>query len=467
MEERSRGQAWTDPATRAVKWTRSVLPGTPPVPRPRSPRVEPLRRSWLVAGWQARLAVQAGISLDDFLRARLARYLGALHVPRGQLPLAVEVQDGQVRVGPAPSPDAAPIASGPDAWLAPLAALDGPAVRDEVARLEVRAGTLEGEIEAARRRAGELGRRLAADVAAGIVAGPTGVEATAEQLGRPPVRGGASTTLAATLGAAAVAAETWQIAQPLLRGAGLDPTRLGAEAARAPADATFAAIFALGVAVALTALAHAALEAAGAALGGDPADPRRRWNLGIALCAPAVAAALAAAVTALPARGQGAGRAPLVVLLVAVSFAAALALRAAARDAARRREDLAAALTWDRERARALAERSRRLEEVDWAEDDARTLERERDAARRRLEALSARAAAAGRVAEENARRERAAMAHLAENLVSALELDRYDFVRQASARGADDLVAPRRRKVAEPPPAAAAEPAPAGRMAS
>ncbi len=139
---------------------------------------------------------------------------------------------------------------------------------------------------------------------------------------------------------------------------------------------------------------------------------------------------------------------------MAVPLAAALVSRAARRDEEQRAGELAAALAWDRERARALGERARRLEELSWSEDDEHALGRQRDAARRRLKEMNARAVTAARIAVEAERRERAALARLAQSLVGALELDRYEFVRQASARGAHELVMPRRRKVPEPRPA-------------
>jgi hypothetical protein len=139
---------------------------------------------------------------------------------------------------------------------------------------------------------------------------------------------------------------------------------------------------------------------------------------------------------------------------VSVPLAAALVMRAGRRDAEQRELDLAAALAWDRERARALGERVRRLEELEWAEDEERARERQRDVARRRLKEVNARAAAAARIAAEAERKERAALSRLAQSLVGALELDRYEFIRQAFARGAHELVAQRRRPSPEPRPA-------------
>jgi hypothetical protein len=66
---------------------------------------------------------------------------------------------------------------------------------------------------------------------------------------------------------------------------------------------------------------------------------------------------------------------------------------------------------------------------------------------------------AATRLAEEAERRERLALSRLAQTLVGALELDRYEFVRQACARGTTSLL--RRRKPLSDPHAVAEAPAP------
>jgi hypothetical protein len=455
----------------------------PPLPRPRAVRVEPVRRAWLAAFWQARVSVRAGVPLDDYLRSRLARYLSSLPVARTRLPLTIDVDDGQLVVQPGgqdPRSAAAPT-NDPDAWLAALVASDGPGARQEVSELEVRLAVLDGEADAARRRIDDVSRRLAADVASGIIAAPGDVEATAEQMGRPPVRSAAPHVSLVGFAAAAIAAETWQIAAPLLRSAGIDPGHLGQDAAQRPVEATAAAVFALGVSVGLFALAHSALEAGLDAVRGGANVARRSW-LGAAGAGAALLAALvAAALAALPAPSTALPPATLGILLLAVPLATALLLRRARIETAGRTEEITAALAWDRERTRALADRARRLEELAWCEDEEREIERKREAARRRLREISARAVAATRLATEAERRERAALARLAQSLVGALELDRYEFVRQASARGAAELLAPRRRKgaVAEPRPtpsraevpAAGAAPGPVtaepGRLAS
>jgi hypothetical protein len=222
-------------------------------------------------------------------------------------------------------------------------------------------------------------------------------------------------------------------------------------------------LFALGVTATLFVLAQAAL-AAGAALldgGGDP--DRRRWQAATAASAATLGALVALSVAALPRPALVAPPgAALALLLLAVPVGAALVARAAARLGTARDEELARALAWDRERALSLAERARRLEELRWAEDEQLELERQRDAARRRLRELSARAAALAHLLATAAEQERAGLARLAQGVVAALELDRYAWVRCAAARGGPEL--PARRRPAEPRPAPLdATPAPRG----
>jgi hypothetical protein len=413
----------------------------------------------VTAFWRARISVRAGMTLDDYLTTRLARYHAALPVPAARLPFDVRVEEGEIVVRPRADDRAATAAAthDPDAWLAPLVAIDGPAVRQEASAHEVRLALLEGELDHARRRKDELGRRFAGDVAAGLVAAPSMVEATAEQLGRPSVRSGVPRAALGGFALAALAAEAWQIALPLVAGAGLDAGALGAELARRPAELVFAGAFAVAVAAGLVALASAALAQGEAVLRGAGEPRRARGLRAAALASASAAAAIAAAVASLPspagATVPGWTRA---LLLLAVPLAAALALRTARREAEAREADEAAALAWDRERARALSERARRLEELDQAGAAELALAREREALLRRLRELGARAGAAARLAERGAQAERTALARLTRSLVAALELDRYEFLRQASARGATDLVAQRRRAEA----VAALEPA-------
>jgi hypothetical protein len=444
-----RGDAEGAPGTLARAF-RLILgpPRDAAIPRRRPPKIEPVHRSWLATVHDARAAVHAGVTLDEHLRGRLAHYVAALPVSTARLPLEIEVEDGSlaIRTSKAPPPPIGP--GGPDGWLDALVEAEGPAVRQEVADLEVRAVLLDGAVENARSRAEELSRRFAADVSVGAVMGETAVEASAEQMGRPPVRSVVPAMTLGTFAAAALLAATWQIARPLLRAAGLDPDPLDALALRAPAVA-FTLLFALAVAVGIFGLLHGALAAALALVRSEP-DPQRRGALQAGGAGQALAAALvASAVAALP-LPDAPGTPPwtFVVLLLAVPLAAALAVRASRAETTARAAELAEALAWDRERARGLADRGRRLDEIAWAERLERELRAEREACRRRLREIGARAVAAARREEEARRREADSLSRLAHSIFAALEADRIEFLRQSAARG---VVA--RRRPPEPRP--------------
>ena len=132
-EHRSHG-AVAEPPPLAQR-IRTLVAYDSPLPRPKRPRVEPVRRSWLGAYWQTRIAVRAGMPLDDFLRSRLARYVSGLPVPSAKLPLEVTVVEGDVVVrDAAATPPATAPANDPDGWIAPLVTAEGPSVREEAAR---------------------------------------------------------------------------------------------------------------------------------------------------------------------------------------------------------------------------------------------------------------------------------------------------------------------------------------------
>ena len=63
-----------------------------------------IRRAALAAALDARLAVRAGVALDDFLRHRLARYAAKLPVTLDALPATVDVEAGDVMVRARRSP---------------------------------------------------------------------------------------------------------------------------------------------------------------------------------------------------------------------------------------------------------------------------------------------------------------------------------------------------------------------------
>ncbi|HET7824395.1 MAG TPA: hypothetical protein VFK90_03640, partial [Anaeromyxobacter sp.] len=52
----------------------------------------------MVSAVEARLAVRAGVRLDDFLRGRLAKYAASLPVTLEELPVAIDVEGGEAVV---------------------------------------------------------------------------------------------------------------------------------------------------------------------------------------------------------------------------------------------------------------------------------------------------------------------------------------------------------------------------------
>ena len=63
-----------------------------------------LSRSRLAAAVEARLAVRAGVRLEDFLRSRLAKYAARLPVTLDDLPVHVDVEGGEAVVRAKPPP---------------------------------------------------------------------------------------------------------------------------------------------------------------------------------------------------------------------------------------------------------------------------------------------------------------------------------------------------------------------------
>lgn len=407
----------------------------------------------------------SGTPLDQYLHGRLARYGTQLPVPRSELPVRIEVVSGEIAALPWDVPAPAPAA--PGAWSAPLVSLEGPSVLREVPELDARIASLELEGEAARRQVEELSRRLAEDVAAGRLCPAPRPEVTAEQLGRPPVRSQRMQLGLLALALALLLAEAWAIAVPALSAAGRYPLVLGGEIRPDTIEALLTCAFALGTAIGLLALALVSLRAAGAFA--RAAGAVRRRAQGAALLAGLAGAAAIAAAAALPAPRSGFPPPSHAILLLAVNAGAAFLLRRAWRERAGRSAEVAAVLAWDRTRARALSERARRLDELGRAEALVGELEARRRRARARLDELAERAAAAARLLARAEETDRADRDRLARSLLGALERDRYEFVRQATVRGATDLLAAPRKPPVDPRPPGArdAPPAEPGRMAS
>ncbi len=425
-----------------------------------------MRRPWPLAVWQARAAVLSGTPLDEYLRGRLAQYAGRLAVPRAGLPVRIEVVSGEILALPGDPPAPCPPRPPADAW-ASLVSLEGPSVLREVPELEARIASLQAEGEAARRRVEELSRHLADDVAAGRLCPAPRPEEGAAQLGRPPVRSPRLQLGLVALALALLLAEAWAIAVPALSAAGRYPLRLEGALRAGTVEAALTCTFALGIAIGLLALALVSLHAAEALAGA--AGAARHRALGAAILAGIAAAAAVAAAAVLPAPRSGLPPPSHAILLLAVTASAAFLLRRARREQAGRSAEVAAVLAWDRARAHALGDRARRLEELSRAQVLVGEIEARRSRARARLDELAERSAAAARLIARTEQTERAERDRLARSLLGALERDRYEFLRQATVRGATELVSAPRKPPGSPNPPGAREAPPAepGRMAS
>jgi hypothetical protein len=128
-----------------------------------------------------------------------------------------------------------------------------------------------------------------------------------------------------------------------------------------------------------------------------------------------------------------------------VPLAGAILWRWAGELARGRAVAAAAALDWDRERAREALERGRHEEVRERAAAELASAEAERAQARRRLQQLHRRAVGAERSADLAARAEAHRLDRLSEGLACALELDRYLYLRLSAEQVHDYVERPAR----------------------
>jgi hypothetical protein len=417
---------------------RAAARATKPLPFVKVPR------SRLEAAISARLAVRAGVRLDDFLRQRFARYATRLPVSLDDLPVVIDVENGEpvVRARPQPHTFVAAAAYAPTPqrgdeaarWMRSLVEREGPFAARQIREAEEELAALDARAAAARERAETLAHQLADDLAAGKVPAPPRVDATPEQLGRPPVPPLWPVAALRLFVLSLVVAVAWFFSGPILATQGLaDADILEALRAR-PLPAGMSLALALGAAAAVFAFAHVALERAAALLGGDA--HRTALVTLAAVAAAGLAAGVAAAATT-------PGPLALLALLVVVPFAGAVLLRGATALDAARAAALDAALAWDRALARDVAERARRTEIVDEARAALAQAELERAEARQHLHQLERRAVDAEHAASARTRADERRLDRLAESFAAALELDRYAFVRLASDAAHEALMRP------------------------
>ena len=413
---------------------------------PRAPRAAPALKppprqklhapklSRFTAFWGARLAVRSGIPLEDFLQHRLSQHLADLPVPPSRLPITIAVDDGGV-IASTSSP-----ASARAPWLESFLRAEGPAaLGPDVQLAQADAARLAARVEAQRKRVDEVTRELEEVTRGADVADPAD-EAQAQQMGRPqvpPPLGLGLQLFALTL----LLAETWQLAVPCLEGAGIRTSDLSAELHRTPMGVVLGSIFALGASASLFLFAHLALRR-GLELFQAQAEARRRLLTALA----AAAAALLAVAMAWSIAGVRPGtmravdlryaRWTLFLIALAIPAATAWMLRTARELDAARAEALAKARAWDHEHYRSYAELSRRAAALGEEERQLAGLEADRAAAVRRLHGLQQRGAVAQRLADDAADQDEQELARVGQSIAAALELDRYEYVRQATRHG-------------------------------
>jgi hypothetical protein len=376
-----------------------------------------LPRSWIEVETSARLAVRSGLHLEDFLRFRLARYAARLPVPLESLPFDVGVEDGEpvVRMRTARPAKTAAAPEPP------------PAVREAaaaVARCTERAAT-------ARARADQLTREIADDLAAGRLPGrPDAVDASPEQRGRPPVPHPAPLLALRAIVLLLVVAAAYRLACPALLAAGLPTGDLTGAFGTAPFAAGLSMLFGLAAAVAMVAFLDQAVDRARELF--DGATPERRHRLVGAAGGGALALATLVVLSAVLPGPVGE---PL--LLVVVPLAAVLVARRASALQAGRAAVAAAALEWDRARARDATERARRGECLTAAETGRAEAEAALAEACRQLRAVEQGAAESAQAEAQEAAMARRRLERLGESLASALEIDRYVFLRRAALASA------------------------------
>jgi hypothetical protein len=452
--KRRKGPAWRRALDIALEASQRRAAARDALRRPKPLPDIKLARSRLDVALEARVAVRSGVRLEDFLRNRLAKYAARLPVALEDLPVVIDIDGGEPIVKsrgaaqpPVPAayaaswaPSYAPQSRADDQsrWMKSLIEREGPFAAQEIRDALAALDALDGRIAGARERAEALARTLADDLAAGKVPAPAAVDATPEQLGRPPVPTPTPATALRIFVLSLVVAEAFFFSGPILAAQGVDPARIVEAVSASPIPVGMAIVFALGAAASVFAFAKVALERA-AQLDSSSDARRRRLGGTAAIAAALLAGGVAAAAT-------NTSRVAHVALLAVVPFAGALLLRAAARLQTARDAALAAALAWDRALAVDVSERARRIEIVDQARGEVERLEAERADGRHRVRALEQRAVSADRAAAERARLEAHRLERLAESLAGALELDRYAFQRLATEATHDALVRPVRR---------------------
>jgi hypothetical protein len=322
--------------------------------------------------------------------------------------------------------------------------LGGAFAARRLADAEAALAQLRSREAAALARLDAVEKELADAMASGAVVARPAIEATAEQLGRPPVDAAWPILALRSLSGALLAAEVWRFSGSTLARLAVEPDALELALRSAPGAVWLALLSAAGAALAAFTFAWLALAHSAQAVKDAPTVQRGRlllaWSTGAALLVPSVALAATA-----PDPVAG------VVLAVALPFAGAALWRGSDALALRRSATAGAALVWDRERAREELERGRHLEAHARAAAELREAEVLRAGAETRVSALHREASAEQSIAEHSARTSAARLERLCEGLAAALEQDRYLYLRTAGERALIPSERPARTRMVDP----------------
>ncbi len=411
---------------RSWSWRRS-----PPMPRRPRLRVRPAS-SWS-SFWSARAAVRARVPVEAFLQHRLSHSVGRLPVSPDRLPEEFSVLGSTIVRTPRPGP----LPNAP--WLdSVLRAYGPPAVNPEILLGQADAARLAARIDAQRARVDELTHDVEAATRGVAIADP-GDEVQANQMGRPVVPqpfGLALQIFAVVL----LLAESWPLVTPCMEVAGIQSGHLVTEVQRNPIGVLLGSLFALGAAATLFLFAYLSVRRAVRVVETNP-GAYGAWTALGALIAVLLTLAMAWSTAGvrpgpnLPIEG-GYARATVFLALLAIPFTSAWLFTAGRRLDQVRSKASALARAWDQEHYRSLADINRRATALAEEERRLSTLEAERATVVERLRTLQERVGTAERLAADAAAEEAQDLRAIAQALSATLELDRYEYIRQAGRRG-------------------------------
>lgn len=407
-----------DAALGPLGWLRARLAartdGLPRLRRPVRPCLPALRRSGLAAWWSAG---RGELGLDEFLRERLAGYLAQAGIGPERLPFEFRIEAG--RVVTALRADA----PGPGDWHAQYVrahgegalAMEVQRVRTEIARAEVAFRQAKERLEPARVELDAASRAASLALTDGEDPG---------RRGRPAIPFAWSAGLFA-FAALLLLADAAHLAVPLLRGLGVRPEEIAAEASRRPLTVALPLVLALGVSTSLFVFAAAATRCARSLLDALPA----RWHAAQLLAGGASLSMTLALVWAILGGGAVSGRVTSCLIAVALPLATPPLLDLARRLAAARADAVRAARAWDLEHRAAVARWTRASAAFGATEHDCARHEATRAAWAQRFYRLRKRAAEAARLAADAAEAEASELRRMSDAIVGALELDRRAYL--------------------------------------